>query len=128
MNDSPTPAVTPPDQEDSAKPSGSSNSNTMAAVSYVLGIFTGLPLALTKKKDEHIHFHAVQSVGLSAVYMVLAVAMQFLGALGSLLLGVLGLGMMILSVLLIIKAYNGERYLLPTIGEPIQKFAKQFGL
>lgn len=112
------------------------DSNLYGAISYVLGLVTGVVMLLVAPKDKYVKFHAMQSiifcVALTAVYMVLTVLFGILAiatmGMGLLLLAplmmLLWLVFFILWVYLIYKAYNGEKYKLPVIGEYAEKLAK----
>jgi uncharacterized membrane protein len=110
--------------------------NLAAALSYVLGIITGV-VFLMVEKDPFVRFHAYQSIFLSvawfAFWIVFTVISSVLGMIpfvgflavifGLLVSLVLGLGSLILVLVLIIKAYNGERFKVPYIGNMAEKYA-----
>lgn len=110
--------------------------NLAAALSYVLGIITGV-VFLVVEKDPFVRFHAYQSIFLSvawfAFWIVFTVISSILGMIpfvgflavifGLLVSLVLGLGSLILVLVLIIKAYHGERFKVPYIGNMAEKYA-----
>jgi uncharacterized membrane protein len=112
--------------------------NVAGALSYVLGFITGIVFLLLEK-DPFVRFHAYQSILLSAAWVVLQIAFSilssillqipFLGFLvviiGLLVSLVLGLGMFVLEIMLIIKAFQGQRWKLPFIGDMAEKYAAQ---
>lgn len=90
--------------------------NTAAALSYVLGWLTGIVFLLIEK-DPFVRFHAMQSIitfGVLNVLVLIPVLNIFLGPI------VMIVGF-ILWLVLIFKAYQGEEFKLPVIGE----FAKK---
>lgn len=90
--------------------------NTAAALSYVLGWLTGIVFLLIEK-DSFVRFHAMQSVitfGLLTVLVMVPVVGWILSPLVMILSFVLWL-------VLIFKAYQGEEFKLPVIGD----FAKK---
>jgi len=98
----------------------SGDRNLNAALSYVLGWITGIIFYMMyKDKDEYISFHALQSTvffgGLTVLTMVLtativlAILTSFIGLLG-----------LVLWVYLMYKAYSGEKYMLPVVGEWVE--------
>lgn len=111
--------------------------NLAALLSYIMGIVTGLVFYLIEKENKYVRFHAMQSilfcVFLIAAYIVLTILSQVLGLIPVLgivfiiLIGiaftVLGLGSLVVWIILMIKAYSGERYKLPIIGDIAERNA-----
>jgi len=91
--------------------------NTAAALCYLAGWVTGLAFLLIEKKDEFVRFHAMQSIVTFGVLTVLAMV-PVVGWVLSPFVMILGL---ILWLVLIVKAYQGEKFELPVVGE----FAKK---
>lgn len=89
--------------------------NTTAALAYVLGWVTGLIVFLMEKQDKFVRFHALQSMvvfGCLHILMLMA---------GWMLYDVLRLIWLVLLLLLAIKAYQGEKFKLPVIGDFVEK-------
>ena len=103
-------------------------SHTAAALSYILGIITGILFWATKKNDDYVRFHAIQSIGLSLLWFAGWVVLTILPVVGWILLPFWGLLMFVFWLVSIVKAYQGERFELPVIGKMIQQFGKQIGL
>ncbi len=113
-------------------------SNVAALLTYVLGFITGIIFLVIEpyKNDRFVRFHAFQSIFYSAVLVVFSIAWSILtgalftismGALWSLMLMVwllIRLAFFAGWLLLMYKAYNKERFMLPIIG-PLA--AKQAG-
>ncbi|OGD62964.1 hypothetical protein A2160_04335 [Candidatus Beckwithbacteria bacterium RBG_13_42_9] len=91
--------------------------NTEAALTYVLGWVTGLVFLLLEKDNKKIRFHAMQSLVTFGV-LTLASLVPFIGWILSPLVALVAF---ILWLVLIIKAYQGEMFELPVVGE----FAKK---
>jgi uncharacterized membrane protein len=91
--------------------------NTAAALAYVLWWVTGIVFLLLEKDDKFIRFHAMQSIitfgGLSIIMMI-----PFVNILLFMPVMIVGI---VLWLVLIIKAYKGEEFKLPVIGD----FAKK---
>jgi len=110
--------------------------NLAGALSYVLGLITGV-VFLMIEKNSFVRFHAYQSILLSVAWIAFWIAwsivsgilfhIPFLGFLaviiGMLVSLVLGLGMLVLVIVLIIKAYQGQRWKLPFIGNMAERYA-----
>src|SRR5262249_45499385 len=96
------------------------DANVAAALSYLVGFVTGAMFLVIEKKNRFVRFHAMQST----MFFGIAVAVQIL--LRALSLGpftFLFLMLVVLPVsaavwlLLLFKAYQGEEYKLPLIGQ-----------
>lgn len=96
------------------------NKSMAGALAYVLGPVTGV-IFLIIEKDPFVRFHAMQSV----VVFVGLFALQFLFGLTIFLLPLVplvGIVSFVLWLLLIYKAWQGEKWEVPFFG----KYAKQF--
>lgn len=118
----------PPSVVAPQSPTAGLQENVAGLLCYVLGWITGLIFLLIDKRP-FVRFHAAQSIavfgGLSILYVVVGqmfvVGVAVGGAagwgMGSLLFLVLRVGGFILWILLMVKAYQGERYRLPLAGD-----------
>lgn len=91
--------------------------NLEALLCYVLGWVTGIVFLLLEKENEYVRFHAMQSLVTFLTLFVITMVVGWIPILGwiiSFLVSILGL---ILWVMLMIKAYQGERYKLPYAGD-----------
>src|SRR5262249_7483076 len=104
----------------SQKTSSGLDQNVAGALTYLLGPFTGLIFLLVEKENAFVRFHAMQSLltfgGLFLLYMVLLVTLVLAA-----LIVPLALVELVLWILLMVKAFSGERFKLPWVGE----FAEQ---
>jgi uncharacterized membrane protein len=101
--------------------------NPVAAFAYLLGFVSGLLLLYTEpySKDEFVRFHARQSIAFSALWFAVNVVLiVFVGLaprpLGNLLRVVqdlINLALAVLWVVLMYKAYYGEKYRIPEISD-----------
>ncbi|AIF69821.1 membrane protein [Palaeococcus pacificus DY20341] len=91
--------------------------NIEGALAYVLGFITGIIFLLAEKESDFVRFHAMQStitfLGLFIINLVLGF-IPFLGWILGLLLSLLGF---IFWILGIVKAYQGELYKFPIVGD-----------
>lgn len=94
------------------------DSNVAAALAYALGWVTGLAFVLTERENRFVRFHALQSTiafgALSVAWMV-SLSIPFLGWL--LAFVIIFPVSVVLWLLLMFKAYQGERFKLPIAGE-----------
>jgi uncharacterized membrane protein len=91
--------------------------NLAGLLCYLLGLITGIVFLVIEKESRFVRFHAYQSLavfGALFVVSVVAVSLKKIGTLIGILLAPVGL---ILWVLLMVKAYQGERYKLPVAGD-----------
>lgn len=102
----------------------SSNQNMLAALTYLLGFITGIVFLLIEKKNKFIRFHAMQSVILFGGLFVVNIAIMYLGSIGDLLAPILSLASFILWIVLMVKAYQGQMFKLPYIGEVAENQTK----
>jgi uncharacterized membrane protein len=97
--------------------------NTAAALSYVLGPVTGV-LFLLIGRDPYVRFHAMQSIVVFGVLIVL----QWVFAITIILwvlAQLLGIFTFVLWLLLIYKAWLGEEYEMPILGKYARQLVKK---
>lgn len=95
------------------------NKNTAGALAYVLGPVSGI-IFLVIEKDPYVRFHAMQSlvvfIGLFVLQFILGLTIFLLP-----LVPLVGIVSFVLWLLLIYKAWQGQKWEVPLFG----KFAKQ---
>lgn len=99
----------------------SSNENLMGAVAYLLGFVTGIIFLLLEKKSSYVRFHAMQSTVLFGGLFIVNIGLGFIPLLGWLVGLLLSFVAFILWIVLMWKAFNGEKYKVPYVGD----FAEQ---
>ena len=98
--------------------------NVAAALSYALGWVTGLVFLLTEPHDKFVRFHALQSTIVFAALSVVCVLLQMIPLLGMLVTVFLVIpASAVLWLILMFKAYQGERFRLPVIGDMAEQRA-----
>ena len=98
-----------------------SNENLMAAASYLLGFITGIIFLLVEKQSKFVRFHAMQSTILFGGIFVANIALGFVPILGWMVGLMLSLVAFILWIILMWKAFQGEMYKVPYVGDLAQK-------
>jgi uncharacterized membrane protein len=125
----PPPSYTPPPPPTGTPPAGgtvSPNRGIMLVLSY-LGVLAVIPYAV-EKNDPEVQWHAKHGLVLFVAELILSVVfwflvhIPFLGCLAAILIPVFWLVVFILHIFLIIKAINGERFLIPGISEYANRF------
>lgn len=125
-----------------AKSSTGLDENVAALLSYVFGWVSGLVFFLIEKDSRLVRFHAMQSLLLNGVAIVFGIAIwiisvvlliitsQISGLLSTLISVITGLiafvffiGILIGVILCLIKAYQGQYFKLPIVGNFAEKFS-----
>lgn len=100
--------------------------NIEGLLCYAFGWVTGLVFLLLEQKNMFVRFHALQSlVTFLALFIITAVIglIPVLGILAGLVLWPLSV---VLWIVLMVKAYKGERFKLPVVGDFVeQQLAKK---
>lgn len=116
--------------------------NLAALLSYIFGWLSGLIFFLIEKDSRLVRFHAMQSLLLNVAALVIGIALWFLsivswvlvsqisGLLSFLISVIVGLvafvlfaGIMVAVIMCLIKAYQGQYFKLPIIGNLAEKFS-----
>jgi uncharacterized membrane protein len=103
--------------------------NTAALLTYLLGWVTGLLFLALEKDDGYVRFHAMQSViffgvvTLVAVVLWLLLMVPYVNILFMVLLSLLWLFAFAAWAILMLKAYQGNRFMLPWAGERAERRA-----
>lgn len=102
--------------ENQNKTSTGLTENIAGLLCYILGFITGIIFLLIEKENKFVRFHAMQAIILSGGLFLLQIALMmvpFMWSLSSL----VGLAGLILAIFLMYKAYQGDKYKLPVIGD-----------
>jgi uncharacterized membrane protein len=99
-----------------------------------IGLIFSIVAVIVEKQSRFLRFHAFQSLLFHGALFAVAVVVQILlvlvgfvssglAFLGQLLWMLIGLGILVVAILLMIKAYNLEQYELPVLGEMARKWS-----
>jgi uncharacterized membrane protein len=107
-------------------PPASSGDKTLMLVLSYLGLLALIPL-LTEKDDANVQWHAkhglVQFFFFVIVYAVLSVITSTgIGCIFVVIYPIVGLAWLVVTILSIVKATKGERFIIPGISEFANKF------
>ncbi|MBI1908958.1 MAG: DUF4870 domain-containing protein [Deltaproteobacteria bacterium] len=102
--------------------------NIASVVAYLCAPITSVIMILVEKENKEVQFHAWQGTAFGVVYIGLVIALEivsallgaiisFLGVLVGLLVPVAGLAAFVLWIICLVKAYQGERWKIPYIGD-----------
>jgi uncharacterized membrane protein len=129
----------PPVQVSSASPVPATKSSTgldenvASLLAYVFGLVSGLIFFFIEKDSRLVRFHGMQSTLLAGVFWVGEMALWILSTIiviiisqiSGLLAFVLGIGALIGWVMCMIKAYQGQYFKLPVLGNFAEKFSQK---
>ena len=95
--------------------------NIEGLLCYALGFITGIVFLVLEKENKFVRFHAMQSLATFLPLCIISIVVgivPFIGPIISILITPLGL---ILWLLLMCKAFKGERFKLPVVGDFAEK-------
>ena len=95
--------------------------NIASALTYVLTFLTGIIFFLVEKENKTVRFHAMQSIITFLGLFIVAVVISFIPVVNMLVI-VIWLIELILWIVLIIKAYQGEKFKLPVVGDLAESY------
>jgi uncharacterized membrane protein len=96
-----------------------------AALSYAVGLISGIIVLSIEKTDGYVRFHAWQSVLAFAAAAAISMLLPSVPVVGhwGLTQVLFRLGVVALYIFLIVKALQGERYKLPVVGDLAEKLS-----
>ena len=104
-------------EKDLGKTSTGIQPNIAALLSYALGIISGIIFFLIEKENKFVRFHAMQSIIAFGALFVLQVALPIVPFVGWMLAPFVSLLGLVVWILCMIKAYQGEMFKLPIVGD-----------
>ena len=122
-------------QTDLGKTSSGMEANVAGLLSYAFGWITGLIFFLIEKENKFVRFHAFQSIvvfgGLCVLQIAIGIFISAIATMGAgaiiplfmVINNLVMLAMLILWILLMVKAYQGEKFKLPIAGDMAEKNA-----
>ena len=91
--------------------------NIAGLLTYAGGFITGIVFLVLEKENKFVRFHAMQSIAVTVVMVVLSMLLSFIPVIGWILGILLGPVGFVLWIFLMFKAYKGEKFKLPVIGD-----------
>ncbi|UCH42181.1 MAG: DUF4870 domain-containing protein [Dehalococcoidales bacterium] len=95
--------------------------NVAGLLCYLAGWITGIVFLIIEQKNRFIRFHAVQSIVVFGVITVVSGLLNLIPFIGGFLGVATGIVALILWIVLMIKAYQGELYKIPVAGDIAEK-------
>ena len=106
-----------------AKTSMELDENVAGLLCYVLVWISGLVFFLMEKKNKFVRFHALQSIIVFGVLSLASIVIGWIPVIGLVINSLIWVLAIVLWILLMIKAYQGEKFKLPWAGELAEKNA-----
>jgi uncharacterized membrane protein len=97
--------------------------NVAGFLCYLLWWITGIVFLVIEKDDKTVRFHAWQSIITFGAISILQIILNFIPVIGWIIGLILWIASVILWIILMVKAYQGELYKLPVIGDIAAKQA-----
>jgi uncharacterized membrane protein len=110
--------------QDNKAPSTGLQPNVAGLLCYVLGWVTGIIFLVIEKDNEFVRFHAWQSIVVFGALTVASVVLGFIPIIGWVVAWLLSVAGFILWIILMIKAYQGQRFKLPIAGNIAENQSK----
>jgi uncharacterized membrane protein len=111
------------EQQPTKKSSTGLDENLAGLLCYVAGWLTGIIFLVIEKDSKFVKFHAWQSIITFGGLTVLTIVVGFIPVI-RIFSGILSLVGLVCWVLLMYKAFQGEMYKLPMIGDMAEKQVK----
>ena len=107
--------------KDLGKSSTGMQPNVAALLSYLAGFVTGIIFYLIEKENKFVRFHAMQSILTFGGLFILQMLLAFIPVIGWILIPLISIASLILWIVLMIKAYQGEEFKLPLVADIAEK-------
>ena len=95
--------------------------NLAGLLCYVLGWISGLVFFIMEKENQFVRFHAMQSIVVFGALTVVSIILTFIPIVGWILNILLRILALVLWIMLMIKAYQGQTWKLPWAGDFAEK-------
>src|SRR5437762_1715246 len=109
--------------KDLGKTSTGIEPNVAALLTYLIGWVTGIVFFVIEKDNKFVRFHAFQSIVVFGALTLLPFVLGFIPVLGWMLIPVVYMLELALWIILMVKAYQGEKFKLPIAGDMAEKNA-----
>ena len=95
--------------------------NVAGLLCYVAGWISGLVFILIEKENKFVRFHAIQSIIVFGVLSVASIVLGWIPLLNVVIVPLISVLGLVLWIVLMVKAYQGEKYKLPWAGDLAEK-------
>lgn len=98
--------------------------NIEGALCYILVWVSGIVFLIVENENQFVRFHAMQSIVTFIPLMALMWIFGIIPFVGWIISPIIAVLILILWLVLMLKAYQGERYKLPIVGDIAENFIK----
>lgn len=98
--------------------------NIAGLLCYLLWWITGLVFFILEKENKFVRFHAMQSIIVFGAITIIQIILGFIPVVGLILSYIVWLLSVVLWIVLMLKAYQGQMYKLPVAGDIAEKQTK----
>lgn len=95
--------------------------NIVAVLCYAFGWLGGIIFLILEKENRFIKFHALQSLATFLMLFIISIIANFIPFLGGFIAMLITPISVLLWLFLMYKAYQGEKYKLPLIGNWVER-------
>ncbi|MBL7209647.1 MAG: DUF4870 domain-containing protein [Dehalococcoidia bacterium] len=95
--------------------------NVAGLLCYVAGWISGLVFILIEKENKFVRFHAMQSIIVFGALSVASIVLGWIPLLNVVIVPLISVLGLVLWIVLMVKAYQGEKYKLPWAGNLAEK-------
>ena len=96
--------------------------NTAGLLCYALAWVSGIIFILLERESDFVRFHAVQSIIVFGALSVVGAVLDWIPVIGWVIGAGLGIVAFVLWIILMVKAYQGERYKVRWAGDFAEKW------
>ena len=97
--------------------------NVAGLLCYVLGWITGIVFLILEKEDKYVRFHAIQSIFTFGAVNLSYFIIFWIPFIGWIIGWLIWAFAIVMWIVLMVKAYRGEKYKLPIAGDFAEKQA-----
>ena len=98
--------------------------NVAGLLCYLVGWVTGIIFLILENKNEFVRFHAIQSIVVFGTLNIIGIVFVWVPVIGGIIDYLLWAVAFILWVVLMFKAYQGEKFKIPIAGDFAEKQSK----
>ncbi len=99
------------------------NPNVAGLLCYVGGWISGIIFLVLEEKSRFVRFHAAQSIIVFGTLNLISMVFGWIPGTGGIITGLVGAFSLVFWVVLMVKAYQGELYKLPVVGDIAENWA-----
>jgi len=113
-------------EENKPKTSSGMDENLAGLLCYLAGFVTGIIFLVIEKNSKFVRFHAMQSIIVFGGLVVVNIVLGYIPIIGWAIGLLVAPLTFILWIVLMIKAYQGQTFKLPIVGDIAEKQVEQF--